>query len=84
MRNEEDVRGVKHARATFGKHGVDVSRADVRITKGTLTVRGMVSFVRGSAATNMKAELEIIAKNLRSNPAIKNVVYEVSYSGMGM
>ena len=84
MRNEDDVRGVKHARAVFGKHGVDISRADVRLAKGILTVRGMVGFVRGAAATNMKAELEIIGKNLRSNPSIKNVVYEISFPGQGL
>ena len=48
MADEKTVRGMKAARTEFSKRGIETGRADIRMTHGTIYVRGVVSVMRGS------------------------------------
>jgi len=78
-KSEEDIRGTKAARAEFAKRGVDVSLADLRVMHGTLHIRGTVKAYRGSPITDIRAEMEIIARVLRQKPEIRDVILECIY-----
>ncbi|HWA82843.1 MAG TPA: hypothetical protein VG820_05400 [Fimbriimonadaceae bacterium] len=80
-RDEGDVRGTKAARAEFSKRGIDMTMADLRCMHGTLYVRGTVKAYRGSPITDIRAEMEIIARVLRQKPDIRDVILECVYRG---
>jgi hypothetical protein len=74
-----DVRATKGARAKFGKFGLDLLMADVRVTHG-------VCFVRGSIQALPKVNLKSVeqttidcAKSIKQLPEVKEVVLECSY-----
>lgn len=78
-RDENDVRGTKAARAELAKRGVDVTMADLRCMHGVLYVRGTVKPYRGSPITDIRAEMEIVARVLRQKAEIRDVVLECVY-----
>lgn len=80
-RDEGDVRATKAARAELSKRGVDLSMADLRCMHGTLYVRGTVKAYRGANITDIKSEMELIARVLRQKPDIRDVILECMYRG---
>jgi len=79
MANEDDVRGTKYARSEFGRRGVDLTQADLRVMHGICYVRGSVRALRSSNITDLRAEMEKIAKVLRTKQEIKDVVLDCIY-----
>lgn len=73
------VRGMKAARTEFSKRGIETGRADIRMTHGTLYVRGVVSVMRGAIIKDLKSEMEIVARVLRQKSEIKDVVLECQF-----
>jgi hypothetical protein len=79
MADEKTVRGMKAARTEFSKRGIETGRADIRMTHGTIYVRGVVSVMRGATIKDLKSEMEIVARVLRQKSEIKDVVIECSF-----
>lgn len=76
---EDDVRGTKHARSELAKRGIDTTLADIRVMHGVVYIRGSVKAQRGAAFTDLRAEMELIARVLRQRAEIKDVVLDCSY-----
>lgn len=77
----EDVRGTKLARTEFSRRGVDLSMADVRCMHGLVQVRGTLSKMAGVMIPSLKAEVEHIAKILKSKEGIRDVVLDCIIRG---
>lgn len=77
--SDEDIRASKMARSLFAKRGVDATRADIRVNHGVCYIRGLLSKMAGVAFSDLEAEVENIAKVLRSKPEVKDVVIDVTY-----
>lgn len=75
MADPNDVAGTKAVRQEFSKRGLDTTRADLRVTHGVCYIRGSVGTIKGGPQ-DVRAELEIIAKVLRTRPQIKDVVID--------
>ena len=78
-KDEGDVRGTKAARAEFSKRGVDTTMADVRCMHGVLYIRGTIRPIRGAAYSDLKAEMELIARVLRQKQDIRDVILDCTY-----
>jgi hypothetical protein len=79
MADPNDVRGTKAARSVFGRKGVDVSMADVRVLHGVLHVRGVVRPIKGNGITDIKKQVEDTVKVLKNKAEIKEVVLDLAY-----
>ena len=77
MVDPNDKRGVKAARQEFSRRGIDLSRADVRVSNGVCTVRGTVSRLVGNEP-NLRSEVEIAAKVIRQKSEIRDVVLDIT------
>jgi hypothetical protein len=80
MITESDVRGLRFAHSVFGRRGVDVTRADVRMMHGVLHVRGTLCKAPGAIIPDLKSEVEHIAKLIKSKPEVREVCLDVSYA----
>ena len=72
-------RDLRATRVEFSKRGIEIGRADIRISHGTLHIGGSLSMMRGAAAVDLKSEVELIGRILRQRPDIKNVVIDCQY-----
>lgn len=79
MANEDDVRGTKYARSEFSRRGIDLTQADLRVMHGICYVRGSVRALRSANITDLRSEMEKIAKILRTKQEIKDVVLDCIY-----
>jgi hypothetical protein len=82
MANPADVGASKAARRMFGKKGVDVSQADVRVAHGVCTIRGVISLLKGHDGDVKTNTLEV-ANILKRRADVKDVVVDVTYRGEG-
>jgi len=80
MRSEDDIRGSKIARNEFSRRGIDISRADIRLTRGVLHVQGVLG-TGGMRQDDFKATMELVLKVLKSKPEIRDVVINAAYLG---
>jgi len=81
MADANAARGLRTARVEFSKRGIEIGRADIRITHGTVHIGGTISIMRGVAIKDLKAEVEMVGKILRQKPDIKNVVIDCRFQG---
>lgn len=81
MADPKDVAGTKFARSYFGRRGVDLTLADVRVMHGVCYLRGTVSAVKGSGVHDVKSECEQCARLLKQRPEIRDVVLDCTYRG---
>lgn len=79
MADPNDVSGTKMARSLFGRRGIDVSRADLRVMHGVCYLRGTISAIRGFGVEDLKGETANVARLLRQKPEIRDVVIDVTY-----
>lgn len=79
MADRGDVTGTKIARSMFGRRGIDVSRAEVRVMHGVCYIRGPVSAIKGSGVEDVRGECEQVARLLRQKPEIRDVVLDCVY-----
>jgi hypothetical protein len=75
MADPNDVAATKLVRRELGKRLLDLTQADLRVTHGVAYIRGVVKGMRGGNP-DVKAELEIVARILRTNAHIKDVVID--------
>lgn len=75
MADPADVAATKTVRQEFSKRMVDITYADLRVTHGVAYIRGSVKPIKGGP-TDLKSEIELIAKVLRTRPGIKEVVVD--------
>lgn len=80
MADPNDVAGTKALRQELSKRGLDTTRADMRVTHGVAYIRGSVGTIKGGPQ-DVRAELEIIAKVLRTRPQIKDVIIDCTMRG---
>jgi len=81
MADAKDVRGLRVARTELTKRGIDISRADLRVTHGTFYIKGMIGIMRGVACKDLRLEVEHIGRLLRQKPDIKDVVIDCQFMG---
>ncbi|MBS1718035.1 MAG: hypothetical protein JSS72_09930 [Armatimonadetes bacterium] len=79
MASIDDVRGTKAARSAFGKHGIDLTMADVRVQHGVCFVRGQLKALPKWRMPSVEHEAERTASLLKRTPEIKEVVLECTY-----
>ena len=82
MASIEDVRAIKAARNAFGKWGIDVTHADIRLHHGIVQVRGLLKPLKGFAITDLRAQTENVSKALRGSNGIKDVVIDCQMRNM--
>lgn len=78
-KDEGDLRATKAARAELAKRGIDCTMADLRVTHGTLHIRGTVKAYRGVVIPDLRAEMETIGRVLRQKPEVREVILECIY-----
>lgn len=79
MVDEKDVRALRFVRSEFSRRCIDVTRADVRMMHGVLHVRGEVGAMPNCTFTDLKSEMELVARILRTKAEIREVVLDVTY-----
>lgn len=79
MADPKDVASNKLVRSLFGRRGIDVTRADLRVMHGVLYIRGAVSAIPGSGIVDLKLEVQNIARLLTQKPDIKDVVIDCMF-----
>jgi hypothetical protein len=79
MADLSDVRGLRISRTELTKRGIDITRADLRMSHGVLYVKGAISVLKGAAIKDLKAEVEHIRLLLRQKPDIRDVIVDVQY-----
>lgn len=79
MVDVKDVRTMKLVRAEFCRRGLDISRADLHIQHGILTVQGIIPPFKGQGPEEMKHEVDLVLRHLRSKPEIRDVIVDVAY-----
>lgn len=75
MADPNDVSATKAVRQEFSKRGLDTTRADLRVTHGIAYIRGSIGTIKGGPQ-DVRAELETIAKVLRTRQNIKDVIVD--------
>jgi hypothetical protein len=78
MADPRDVETTKLVRREFNRRAIDVSMADIRVSHGVVYIRGTIKTMRGGAA-DPRAEVEIIARNLRSRLEVRDVVIDCTF-----
>jgi len=81
MHDERDVRAQKLARNEFSRRGIDISRADLQVRHGILTVRGVIGVPHSIQHDDFKHEMELIQRMLRSRPDFRDVVIDAIFMG---
>ena len=79
MADPNDVRATKAARQEMSRRGIDMTLADLRVAHGIVTIRGTVRPIRGSNIGDVKSEMELIARVLRTKAEIRDVVLDCLY-----
>jgi hypothetical protein len=79
MADPSDVAANKLVRKEFGRSGLDITYADIRVMHGTCYIRGSISLSKAGEAVEPKAEMERIVRIIRQRPGIKDVVVDVRY-----
>lgn len=79
MADPNDILATKIARREFNKHHVDVTQADIRVSHGTVFIRGMIQQQRGAHYSDVEEETKRICRILRQRPEVRDVVLDVTY-----
>ena len=79
MADVKDVRGARIARCELTKRGIDIGKADLRMLRGVLHIKGAVSVMRGVAVKDLRNEMEHIRLLLRQKSDIRDVILDCSY-----
>lgn len=74
-----DVRGTKFARSAFGKRGIDLTMADVRVQHGVCFVRGMLKAAPKWDIPSVEKEAHLVAGIIKRQATIKECVMECTY-----
>ena len=77
--DHKDIKLQKLARSYFGKHDLDISMADVRITYGVCTISGKIRRIPRAKVDSVEKRTEYVAGLLKTLPGIKEVVLQCAY-----
>lgn len=77
--NSVDVRLNKQARSYFGKHDLDISHADVRVTYGTCIISGKISRLPKTKVESVEDRTLYVAGIINRMPGIREVVLQCTY-----
>lgn len=72
----EDALMTRMVQREIGRRSIDISKLSVRATHGVVYLRGQVKTIRGHDL-DLKKELEVIYRILRSKPGIRDVIMDV-------
>ncbi len=78
MVDHDDVYALKGVRTMLTRHGIDISRADVRVQKGICYIRGFISCQPNAHIADLDGEMDRVAHLIRTKPEIRGVVLEVT------
>ncbi len=78
MADPNDIQAAKLARREFTKRQIDLTLADIHVSHGLVTIRGVVRALRGGPP-DVRAEVELVARLLRAKPEIRDVVVDCIY-----
>jgi hypothetical protein len=81
MADINDVRATKAARSELGRRGIDLTHADVRVLHGVVYVRGSVRAIVGMGITDIRSEMQLVARVLKTRAEIKDVVLDCAFRG---
>lgn len=76
MADPQDVAATKMVRRELNKRMIDVNQADIRVMHNVAYIRGVVRAIKGGP-TDVKAEMELIARVLITSRKIKDAVIDV-------
>lgn len=65
----------------FGKRGVDVTAADIRVMHGVCHIRGVVALIPGHDVTDLRTTVQEIANLIKRMPEVRDVSIDVAYRG---
>ncbi|MBP6964295.1 MAG: hypothetical protein KBC96_07815 [Armatimonadetes bacterium] len=71
-----DAETTRLAQREIGRRSIDTSGLDVHATHGVVYLRGYIKCLRGHP-TDLRHELEVINRVLRTKPGIREVIIEV-------
>jgi hypothetical protein len=74
-----DVKLTKQTRNMFGKHDIDISMADVRVSYGVCTVSGKLQKLPKTKVEKVEVRVQQIASYIRQLPGIREVVLHCEY-----
>lgn len=74
-----DVRLTKQARNLFGKHDLDITMADIRVSYGVCRINGMLQKLPKTNVENVEARTNKVAEFIQKLPGIKQVVVNCSF-----
>jgi len=80
MPRPEDIEAMRLVRKELARRPIDLTLAQIFISHGIVRVGGQVRAMRGHEM-DLKAELELIAKILRTKPGIRDVVIDAILRG---
>ena len=74
-----DIKLTKLARSYFGKHDLDLSYADLRVSYGTCIITGKICKIPRADVKSVQNRAEFIAGIIMKIPGIKEVVLQCSF-----
>ncbi len=78
MADPADVAANKALRREFSRRMIDITQADLRVTHGVAYIRGAIKPIKGGP-TDIRKEVELIARLLRTQAGIKDVVIDCAF-----
>ena len=75
----KDIRLTKQARNMFGRHDIDISMADVRVTHGTCFINGKLQRLPKTKVDSVEQRVAQIAEYIRKISGIRDVVLQCEY-----
>ena len=78
MAKTEDVRARKKIRSIFIKRRIDITGMNLQVMHGVAYIRGVIKPIKGGA-TNLQDEMVVIAKIIRQDEVVKDVVIDCAY-----
>lgn len=73
----EDARTLRSLHRELIRRYVDTSRLDLRVIHGVCYARGEIGRLRTHPEVNLETEVELIRRLVRSQPGVREVVWEV-------
>jgi hypothetical protein len=77
--DKKDVTLTKQVRSYFGKHGLDLRTADVRVTYGVCHVTGKIEKIPKEDVKSVKDRTQFVTSLIRQISGIKEVVLNCDY-----
>jgi hypothetical protein len=79
MADPKDVEATKIVRREFNKRQIDTSLTDIRVSHGVVYIRGSIRPMRNAPYADVRHEVDIIARALRTRPEIRDVVIDAIF-----